>query len=71
MSVSMATKFGVYMGKIVKQNVPLAFQMGTFLNKNGHFKYFNYILHTNVGVEVFDTNLPKISHISLNNTCRA
>ena len=30
------------MGKIVEQNVPLTFQMRTFLNKMECFKYFNY-----------------------------
>ena len=29
----MATKFWVYIGKIVEQNVPLTFQMGIFLKK--------------------------------------
>ena len=43
--VSMATKFRVYMGNLVEQNVPLTFQMGTFLYKMECFKYFNKILH--------------------------
>ena len=40
MSVSMATKFRAYMGNLVEQNVPLTFQMGTFLNKIECFKCF-------------------------------
>ena len=38
--VSMATKFRAYMRNLVEQNVPLTFQMGTFLNKIECFKYF-------------------------------
>ena len=39
--VSMATKFPAYMGNLVGQNVPLTFQLGTFLNKMECFKYFH------------------------------
>ena len=38
--VSIATKFRVYIGEIVAQNVPLTFQMDTFLNKMECFNEF-------------------------------
>ena len=52
----MATKFWVYMGKIAEQNVPLTFQMGTFLNKMECFKYFLLNSAQNVGIKVVVTN---------------
>ena len=57
--------------KIVEQNVPLAFQMGRFWNKIECFKYFYRNVHKKLVKEVFNTILPKVTHISLNIEHRA
>ena len=67
----MATKYWVCMIKILKENVPLTFQMNSFWNKMECSTWFHWNLLKKLIGDGFYTNFAKLCYISLNIQHRA